>query len=360
MNRNPRRALSDFDCRVLSGPLAGPWTRGRSRHLNLHQSLDLVHLRRLLLTNFLPSFRATIGLLATTAGAITIYQIPTPIIIIIVIAGTGAMFRPPVRSRSLLCTRHGTVRIQRSIVNVASTWIHLDHQLLAQSRPSPHAASHALNQASVAPCPPSHLLPVGHLPNNHPPPFSPPFPLCVASPTRMQSDLCVQNAKTNVATVVVNNTGASLTALPRAKPSLSRWPYCLLKYRTHRGSKHTRTMTDCPESTTTFPIECWLLDLIRRGCRRKARGGVNLGKRTMLACLPTARTMTTTASPTPYGRACRTFHSIQNRRASRRWLSKNSPHRPGIDPYHTTGRHAQPPRWHGGNMPTPTTVRLKV
>lgn len=28
MNRNPRRALSDFDCRVLSGPLAGPWTRG--------------------------------------------------------------------------------------------------------------------------------------------------------------------------------------------------------------------------------------------------------------------------------------------------------------------------------------------
>lgn len=187
MNRNPRRALSDFDCRVLSGPLAGPSTRGQSRHLNLHQFLDLVHLRPLLLTNFLLLFQGYRRSFSDRRGRHHDLSIPTPITIIIVIAGTGAMFRPPVRSSALLSTRHGTVRIQRSIVNVASTWIHLDHKVLAQSRPSPHATSHALDQASVASCPLQTSSLSATFPIPHPPPL--PTPLCVAPPTRMQSDL---------------------------------------------------------------------------------------------------------------------------------------------------------------------------
>lgn len=57
-------------------------------------------------------------------------SIPTSIIIIIVIPGNWRhvpLSAPVGESSSLLYTRHGTVRSQRSIINVALTWIHLDH-----------------------------------------------------------------------------------------------------------------------------------------------------------------------------------------------------------------------------------------
>lgn len=83
---------------------------------------------------------------------------------------------------------------------------------------------------------PSDLLPC-RLPSRHPP-FLSPSP-SVRLPQPGCRVICTQNAKMNVATVVVNNTGASHAALDRANPTLSRWPYRLLKCCTHRGLGQT-------------------------------------------------------------------------------------------------------------------------
>lgn len=266
MNRKPTVSALCFDCRVLSGPLAGP----RHEAVTTCQSPSISRPRPSLRpspceTNLFSSFRATVSVLAIAADAITIYQYPTPIIIIIVIPGTGAMFRlPPTRTEQVvcLCTRHGTVRTQRSIVNVASTWIHLDQHRW-------HSLG-LLHTQHRMPCGPqssicrSLSLQTSSLSATLAPPLPSPSPLRVLPPTRMQGDLCPERQdERRHRRRQQHRLGASLIAAPQAKPSRSRWPYCPpkmlhtsgLRRHTHTHA-HRKTLADCPVSVSTSPIEC--------------------------------------------------------------------------------------------------------
>lgn len=210
-------------------------------------------------TNLFSSFRATVGVLAIAADAITIYQYPTPIIIIIVIPGTGAMFRlPPTRTEQVvcLCTRHGTVRTQRSIVNVASTWIHLDQHRW-------HSLG-LLHTQHRMPCGPqssicrSLSLQTSSLSATLAHPLPPPS-VCFPQPG-CRCDLCPERQdERRHRRRQQHRLGASLVAAPQAKPSRSRWPYCppkMLSGLRRRTHAHRKTLADCPVSVTTSPIEC--------------------------------------------------------------------------------------------------------
>lgn len=97
MNRSPRRLLI-FDCRVLSGPLAGPG----------HEAITTSQSPSISRPRPSPPSRAKFSPLlfqgyrrpfSDRRGRHHDLSIPTPIIIIIVIPGTGAMFRlPPTRT----------------------------------------------------------------------------------------------------------------------------------------------------------------------------------------------------------------------------------------------------------------------
>lgn len=103
-----------------------------------------------------------------------------------------------------MCTRRGTVRAQRSIVNVALTWIHLDRSSL-HSLGLLHTQHRMPSIKHLSLPVPLDLVHVAYLAAT-PPSSPPPLPVRLPQPG-CRVICCTQNAKMNVATVVVNNTG---------------------------------------------------------------------------------------------------------------------------------------------------------